>query len=144
MKDIEAGKTVYHFERSKTSLACDLDSREVLDRGLGVAIGNDILEKASKRGLVITVAIHRPEKIVEVLSKVSCSYDGCDFESAITDDVRKHEQDECQKRKVPCGHCKENIPLEKIADHVTHMHNGGSKITISKLSKTFQVSFSDM
>jgi len=70
------------------------------------------------------------EKIVEKLPKVQCKYEGCDFKKSDGEALKKHEDNNCEYRHVPCARCDDKVPLKNIADHViNHNFTPGSNFT---------------
>jgi len=57
------------------------------------------------------------------IKKVKCKYDGCCFKKTTIEAVKRHEEEECLYRYIPCAHCDDNkIPLKRLADHLTQTH----------------------
>jgi len=57
-------------------------------------------------------------------NKVKCRFDGCDYKRSDDEAVRKHEED-CENRLVPCSMCDENIPMKRVAEHISSDHGKG-------------------
>ena len=63
------------------------------------------------------------EKVFEKLPKVECRFDGCRFKKTNGELLKKHENDCCEYRYVPCGYCDAKIGLHSIADHLIDTHS---------------------
>ena len=67
----------------------------------------------NKRNLVV-------EGILDTLPKKKCKYE-CDFKKTDSDLVKEHEE-HCLAKPVPCGGCKEKIPMRDISKHIMKNH----------------------
>jgi len=57
------------------------------------------------------------EKLVESLPKACCKFQACSYQNSDLQMLKKHEEDQCAHRKIPCGHCHETFSLSKFHDH---------------------------
>jgi len=75
----------------------------------------------NKRNLVV-------EGILDTLPKKKCKYE-CDFKKTDSELVQEHEE-HCLAKPVPCGGCKEKIPMRDISKHIMKNHHprGNSKM----------------
>jgi len=63
------------------------------------------------------------ESIVSnIPNKMTCQFNGCDFKRSDGAAVRKHEEEECENRYVPCAYCDDKVGMKHLAQHITGEH----------------------
>ena len=62
------------------------------------------------------------ENFLEQLPKIKCKYEGCTFERADGELVKRHEDEKCRERPGKCELCQDLIPLSKLSDHLVTKH----------------------
>jgi len=62
------------------------------------------------------------ENFLEQLPKIKCKNEGCTFERADGELVKRHEDEKCRERPGKCEKCQKTIALSKLCDHLKTKH----------------------
>jgi len=61
------------------------------------------------------------ENMVEVLPQ-TCKFEGCEFKASGGAEMKKHQDDDCENRYVPCAYCDDEVGMKYLAQHITGKH----------------------
>jgi len=97
-----------HGALKKDRKPCPVCSKPLADRrSLGLENMAEILPQTSKPiGLL-------PQ---------TCKFEGCEFKSARAE-MKKHQEEECENRFVPCAYCDDEVSVKNLAQHIVGKHD---------------------